>query len=709
MFLAGALCLFTAIAACGPSNSGLLVPTVTPEILTYSIDPASKVPPSLEEQIFDSDAVVRASLDSATAGVETVPNGEGVASTYRAVQELRFTVHEYLDGTGPAETLIVVRGKRTYLTQADARRAAETAVAARTKTWDGRQGVLFLNTLDPAYQPTGASGESGGESTAPAFALTVYNYDVENEWDYSINTLSRAWLPASTSGGATGQSSSTAGQTFITDVSTSPPSVISLADLRIKITEFEAMMTTGAGIAGFEECVAQKIGQERYRRAVPRTPFTRAASLYSGSATGNEVFRNSWNEGWADYHRFWLSGPDMSLFHASVSDDDRESANGFSQTISSARPLPAGTYSFQDHVQLSIDIPCNYVRDDEHVDWTVTVTAPAGTIHEAFFDPANDGAAVGFSTSAGVFKPTGLSVAGTVTTVTGLHWDDDSVKLALEPYASLAGHALDFIALDGTVSLYLNVSDAIADDAAKTLTWQVSSQPWQDWDLLMLRIYNVTDATCSGPAAPFGACPIAFSPTTYAFTVAENATVGHGAGSVSAAGGAVAYSIASGNDAGNFAIGRTTGEITVKAGLDYESVSSYRLTLEARRGGAPATATADITVTDVNEPPVFGSETYNFSVAEDTAVWSTVGRLKATDSDAGDTSGGTVFYHITAGNEAGKFGISTGSDGAVILVQGALDYETTSSYTLTVEARDGKAGGTSSVKVQISVTDVVGK
>ena len=60
-------------------------------------------------------------------------------------------------------------------------------------------------------------------------------------------------------------------------------------------------------------------------------------------------------------------------------------------------------------------------------------------------------------------------------------------------------------------------------------------------------------------------------------------------------------------------------------------------------------------MTDVNEPPVFESETYSFSVAEDAAVWSTVGRMTATDPDAGDTSAGTVFFHITAGNEAGKF------------------------------------------------------
>ena len=51
-----------------------------------------------------------------------------------------------------------------------------------------------------------------------------------------------------------------------------------------------------------------------------------------------------------------------------------------------------------------------------------------------------------------------------------------------------------------------------------------------------------------------------------------------------------------------------------------------------------------------------------------------------------------MAYSITAGNGA-------------ITVAAALDYETTSSYTLTVQA-DGGNGGTASTTVNITVTDV---
>ena len=70
------------------------------------------------------------------------------------------------------------------------------------------------------------------------------------------------------------------------------------------------------------------------------------------------------------------------------------------------------------------------------------------------------------------------------------------------------------------------------------------------------------------------------------------------------------------------------------------------------------------------------------------------------DPDAGDS----VWYYITDGNGAGRFRI--GGNQGELLVWGALDYESVSSYTLSVEARDGKENGTATATVEITVTDV---
>ena len=467
--VASALCLLAA-AACGQGDDPLPRPSDTPDAPVASPTPTlvpptpttemfggphappyAQVSPSLEEQVFHSDTIVRASLLSASAGTETVPSDPGVAPTYRPIHELRFTVHEYLKGSGPTEIVVVVRADHTYLSAADALEAAEWRLMQRKTTWDGRQGALFLG-------PAGASGD-GRRSvtpgpTSPAFEFTLSNYGVQTPWDYSVDTLSRAWLPSSGDGSSYVRSSDTAGLTFITDGTLSPPPVVSLSELRSQVTELEATLASGAGVEGFRECVQRRISRERWRRAQPPwTPAQRDATLASGLAAGTEVHREDHHySSETQYHRFWLSGPDADLFQAPLDDNDSLPANGYYYTLAIARPLPAGEYRVRYSLQDYAWIPCNFVPDDAYWVWTVTVTVPPATVHEAFFDPVAIGAAVGTDGSNGVLKPAAFTVGGASATITRLQWEAGAVTMALNPSASLAGHAIDFIALDGSVT-----------------------------------------------------------------------------------------------------------------------------------------------------------------------------------------------------------------------------------------------------------------
>ena len=203
--------------------------------------------------------------------------------------------------------------------------------------------------------------------------------------------------------------------------------------------------------------------------------------------------------------------------------------------------------------------------------------------------------------------------------------------------------------------------------------------------------------------APTAACVTpAFGEDSYAFAVAEDAAVGATVGAALAAdpnGDALTYAIASGNEEGKFAIHSGTGAISVAAALDHETTDEYTLTVEARDGANTATAAVAIAVTDANDAPAFAQASYTFSIAESAPARRTVGTVTATDQD----ESGAVLYHITAGDASGRFTID-GSSGS-ILVRQALDYETTSSYTLTIEARDGK-GGVDSTTVEIRMTNV---
>ncbi len=140
--------------------------------------------------------------------------------------------------------------------------------------------------------------------------------------------------------------------------------------------------------------------------------------------------------------------------------------------------------------------------------------------------------------------------------------------------------------------------------------------------------------------------------------------------------------------------------------LDGESLpaGSYTLTATAYAnsnlgGDELGTLEVSFTIAQTNRAPVFGSATYNFSVAEDTATGTAVGTVSATDADSDDS----LTYTIESGNGGGKFAID-GSSGAVTTA-GTLDHETTPSYTLTVQADDGN-GGTATATVNVSVTDV---
>ena len=518
--LAGALFLLAA-AACGQDDAqmpattepvtpapastpgtaarpALLDPTPPPYVHGGTPPSISYVSPSLEEQVFASDAIVRASFTSASTSTETVPSDPGVAPTYRAVNLLRFTVHEYLKGSGPSQVVVVVREDYAAVVQADALRWAEVQLSRRKTTWDGLEGILFLRTAQP-LQTGGASRSSG--SNAATYEFTLSNYVVQTPWDYSIDTLSRAWMPAE-DGGASGASRSTV-LTFIIDGSKTPPPTVSFADLRSKIAELEATLASGAGIQGFRNCIWGKIRRQRHRRARPWTPSQREATLASGSTAGTEVYRKHNPSYYREpqYHRFWLSGPDMDLFRTLVDDEDSVSSNGYDHTLALARPVPVGEYRVRYNKQHYSRFPCNFVPDDAYDAWTVTVTAPQGVLHEAFFDPVAIGSAVGADGTNGVLKPAVFTVGSASATITGLKWESGTATMVLSPSASLAGHAVDFIALDGSVTTTLSFDDA-TQGGSGALTWSVAAQPWNAGDLLMLRIRSANVIITPPTATP---------------------------------------------------------------------------------------------------------------------------------------------------------------------------------------------------------------
>ena len=207
----------------------------------------------------------------------------------------------------------------------------------------------------------------------------------------------------------------------------------------------------------------------------------------------------------------------------------------------------------------------------------------------------------------------------------------------------------------------------------------------------------------SKPSAPVSATTTAcvspvFDQESYAFGVSEDAAVGDVVGTVSATdpnGDSLLYAIAGGNEDGKFAIG-ATGSIAIAAALDHETTASYELTVQATDGTNTADVEVTITVTDVDEPPVFDPASYDFSVVIDATMGAAVGSVSATDD-----SGNPVSYAVTAGNEAGLFALDAAT--GQITVAADLSSQAGTTVTLTVEATD-EGGSSASVTVTISVT-----
>ncbi|XP_055228802.2 cadherin-4 isoform X1 [Gorilla gorilla gorilla] len=142
-----------------------------------------------------------------------------------------------------------------------------------------------------------------------------------------------------------------------------------------------------------------------------------------------------------------------------------------------------------------------------------------------------------------------------------------------------------------------------------------------------------------------------------------------------------------------FTINSETGDIvTVAAGLDREKVQQYTVIVQATdmegnlNYGLSNTATAIITVTDVNDnPPEFTASTFAGEVPEN-RVETVVANLTVMDRDQPHSPNWNAVYRIISGDPSGHFSVRTDpvtNEGMVTVVK-AVDYELNRAFMLTV-------------------------
>nr|XP_055052836.1 protocadherin Fat 4 isoform X1 [Misgurnus anguillicaudatus] len=291
--------------------------------------------------------------------------------------------------------------------------------------------------------------------------------------------------------------------------------------------------------------------------------------------------------------------------------------------------------------------------------------------------------------------PSGIAKGSVVCTVMAEDADDGlNAKLNFSLHGRYA-HLFSINSLTGTVftadsvkrgndiTVDVHVQDGADDPKIDTTTLTVRFQNDSDFPYIAVQVYKAF----LSEDEPTG--------TLVAYVTAETAR------NVP-----VSFYLASGNFGEVFELHHSTGELTVKNPLDFETDAYFHLIVEARDAGMPpysSYAEINFNISDVNDnPPVFSQKIYRGEVHENLAArW--VCDIIATDADSGVF--GVVKYFILAGNIEGAFKIDMNHGTLTTAKQ--LDREKIPHYNLTVKAVDkDKVSFSAIAKVIITVLDV---
>ena len=588
---------------------------------------------STEETILQSDTIARVEflgMATSTATSTAPATFQDSGTSWLANLEFRFRVLEYLKGSGPTEIVAIVTAALYEETEAQARAILPWMETSHNTRWDDREAIVFLNS-EWDQMPSLRSAQD-------RYFMSHLTFVSDDAYTVA-SPHSKKWLPAADaapSGGARGGSSGATDKLFLLDApgpggggttqSRSPGGTlseaataptISLSAMKNLIRDIEAEATAG-GTDEYRACVQEVYYAERIiRYRIERDGTAGQRNDYdigSGQPAGTVIHHERFGIGKPPHNigRWWFEGRDKDLVRYEGTDfepytwGDGPFANRvrYTQRVVTARPLPAGVYHYYLNGMLPWRLPCNGFSEVERnlVDNYLTVTAPVNVVHEAFFDPVAIGAAVGADSANGVLRPNSFTLDGATTTISSLKWEDGAVTMTLNPTASLADYAIDFIDVTGTTTVSLT-----SDNASTTpLAWTVPDKPWSDGDLLMLRIHKhiSTDATLS--ALALSGIDLAFDPATTTYTASVPATTTQTTVTPTTNHGSATYVVKLGgvvDDDGTIPLAAGANVVSVEVTAeDGSTTQTYTVTVTRATPSEPITVTLT--------PRVEGSETY---------------------------------------------------------------------------------------------------
>ncbi|MCA9954960.1 MAG: cadherin domain-containing protein [Anaerolineales bacterium] len=272
--------------------------------------------------------------------------------------------------------------------------------------------------------------------------------------------------------------------------------------------------------------------------------------------------------------------------------------------------------------------------------------------------------------------PENSAVNTSVGTVTATDADfGDSLSYTITN--SLPEAAFTIVTTTGEIKVSNSTPLDLETNPTFTLTLEVKdSGNLTDSAQVTINLLNVNEAPVIDPAGPFN--------------IAENTVTGTAVTTITAtdvdASDVITFSISAGNTANAFAIGASSGILTVADGslLDYETPpTSYTLTVKAQDiAGDFDTEDVVINLTDVNEPPIVSDAT--FTPNENLPNGESVGFVPADDPE-----NNTLNFTVTGGNPGSILALNTATGELTVNDATKLDYEMTPTFPVTVSVSDG--------------------
>ena len=446
--------LFTLLALCAIAAAGCGFQSLPKTLTAPSPTPAATlvppipITPSIEMRVFDADVIVRARPPSVSGKVETVPSAdECVAPTYRPALVFQFPVIEYLKGNG--DDTLSVEFPFAGSSGKHTYLTQEEAQRALTKQLAKRNTTW--DNRDAALFLKLAANQIDVDADGAVDTPPTYRFAISGPNDYTIDKFSKPWLPVvEPDSYAFGQSDGE--PVYILDSEPEEGNgrlpTMALAELRASIESVAAILKAGEEIEGYEACV------ERW--------------LISESSNDDEPYRQ----------RVLSTSPNSENGYDVVNDKNGVQEFFYFSVYATQRPSPGATYRFVPHQYWAQWEPCNRKLPlDDWPRWDLAVTVPNGA-----------------------------SVV-----IEQIEWARNKVVMKLSnPSVNLAGHHIDFIELDASVSLRLDFDEAESTSTGygQTLRWEVCRQPWHPGDLLMLRI-SESDTAASATVKPICAEEVA--------------------------------------------------------------------------------------------------------------------------------------------------------------------------------------------------------